>query len=223
MNDSFAGNSGIKMFTNVFSAAGIGLLVGIIVGMSVSPVVSIILGGLTSLLAALLGLQDSGSATDALEKSFLRLQINSIRIGSFGFACVFGIFLGLFIRTHEVFSMPVEKQISNWTRAGYSDVEARQLVVYQKLGIKPENRDVMTAETQKGQSSSLFSSLSEIDLCSQIAMSRFDNDIEKTLKAYRRQDNAKLTALADQIEGLPKDFQPQILRAVEEVLCELQK
>ncbi len=222
MADINSAKTGNGVWSHIFSGTGIGLLVGIIVGMSVSPVVSVILGALASMLAAFLGLQGGGDPATEGEKALMRIRVNGIRIGSFGFACVAGILFGLFIRSHEVLSIPVETQVAKWTSAGYPEPEARQIVAFQKLGIKPQGRDIMISETQKAHSSSLFSNLTEIDLCNEISMERFGNDPEKTLRAYRRQDNEKLTAFADAVEKLPAENQAQILKAMEEVLCELQ-
>ncbi len=204
----------------IFSGLGLGLFVGTIVGLSVSPVVSTILGALASVLAAFLSLQ-GGEATD--EGWFSRLKMNGLRIGSFGLACVLGIFCGLFARSQDVFSSTLQEQIAKWTMAGYSKEEARQYVLYQKLGLVPEGRQVQLNEVQKAQSSSLFGELSAIDLCYELDPSRYDQEAQKILSAFRRQDHEKLTRLADQIQNLPAEQQTAVLTSVWEVLCDLQK
>lgn len=208
-------------FAEVFSGLGLGLLVGVIVGLSVSPVVVIILGSLVSLLAAFLGIQEEESAKAASEKLLSRFKMNRLRTGSLGFACVGGILLGLFIRSHELFSVPVKEQMEKWTSAGYTKEEARQLVAFQKLGIKPEAREVIAGETQKAYSSSLFSNSIDASLCEDLAMEKYGNDASKVLAAYRRTNNAKLARLADQIENhVPAERRGAIIQAIWEVICD---
>ncbi|NUO79131.1 hypothetical protein HUU05_03570 [candidate division KSB1 bacterium] len=219
---------------NVFSGLGMGLLVGIIVGLSVSPVVSVILGALASLLAAFLGLQESGGAAATAEGLMSKLKVNGMRIGSFGFACVAGILLGLFFRSSDLFSDSIQEEVAKWTKAGYTPAEARQFVAWKKLGIQPEGRQVQISEVQKAQSSSLFGTLADLDLCNKISLERLGNDPAEVLRVYRGlykpeiQDEKnllyqKLGALADKIERLPVEQQIETLKAVEEVLCELQR
>lgn len=225
-------NNGSGNAINVFSGLGMGLLVGIIVGLSVSPVVSIILGALASLLAAFLGLQEGGGASE--EGLLSKLKVNGLRIGSFGFACVGGILLGLFFRSSDMFSDSIQDEVAKWTKAGYSAAEARQFVVWKKLGIQPEGKQVQISEVQKAQSSSLFGTLADLDLCNKISSERLGNDPTEVLRVYRNLykpevEDAKNTlykklgALADKIERLPADQQIETLKAVEEVLCELQR
>ncbi len=225
--------SGSNNAINVFSGLGMGLLVGIIVGLSVSPVVSIILGALTSLLAAFLGLQsDGGAATE--EGLISKLKINGVRIGSFGFACIGGILFGLFLRSSEMFSASIEEEVAKWTKAGYSATEARQFVAWRKLGIQPKDTQVQVGDVQKAASSSLFGTLADLDLCNKISLERLGNDPSEVLRVYRNlykpevedAKNAlyqKFGALADKIERLPVDQQIEILKGVEETLCELQR
>lgn len=226
-------NTGSGNAINVFSGLGMGLLVGIIVGLSVSPVVSIILGALASLLAAFLGLQEGGAA--ATEEGLMsKLKVNGLRIGSFGFACVGGILLGLFFRSSDMFSDSIQDEVAKWTKAGYSAAEARQFVVWKKLGIQPKDAQVQISEVQKAQSSALFGTLGDLNLCNKISLENLGNDPSEVLRVYRnlykpgveRAENAlyqKLGALADKIERLPAEQQIETLKALEEVLCELQR
>ncbi len=219
---------------NVFSGLGMGLLVGIIVGLSVSPVVSIILGALASLLAAFLGLQEGGGTTTTGEGLMSKLKVNGLRIGSFGFACVAGILLGLFFRSQEVFSDSIQEEVAKWTAAGYDSTKARQFVAWKKLGIQPKDTQVQITEVQKAQSSSLFGTLADLNLCNKISLERLGNDPSEVLRVYRDlykpeiQDEKntlyqKFGTLAGVIERLPAERQNETLKAVEEILCELQR
>lgn len=223
--------SGSNNAINVFSGIGMGLVVGIMLGMSVSPVVAATLGTLASLLGAFLGLQGEGATGESI---LGKIKINGVRIGSFGFACIGGIMLGLFFRSSEMFSASIADEVAKWTKAGYSATEARQFVAWKKLGIQPKDTQVQIGDVQKAASSSLFGTLADLDLCNKISLERLGNDPSEVLRVYRNLykpevEDAKntlyqkLSALADKIERLPVDQQIEILKGVEETLCELQK
>lgn len=216
-----------SILTNIFAGAGMGLLVGLIVGLSVSPVVSVILGALASLLAAFLGLQPGSDETPAdgnVGGMLSRLQQNSLKAGSFGFACVAAIFLGLFIRNHDIFDRPPIAQLQEWKKAGFDEDYARQLIVLQKFGIDPATKTVNYGETQKAHSGALFSGKSESDICSALDPERYDNNVAQVLKAYRRLGLPKLTHLADVIEqmSIPESDKQSLLIAISEAVCEQQ-
>jgi hypothetical protein len=100
-----------------YSGAGIGILFGIIMGLSVSPTVAIVLGALTAILAAILGLNDLSFS-----------NAKAVRIGSFGFACVLGILAGMYIRTHGTLSPNSEVLMAEYQRLGFSDEQAREFI-----------------------------------------------------------------------------------------------
>jgi hypothetical protein len=218
----------------MFPTVGIGLLVGVLVGMTVSAVVAALLGTLGSLLAVLLGLQDGGAADGAADGALARFRVNGLRIGAFGFACVAGLFAGVYVRAHDVFAVPVKAQVKAWTEAGFEEKEAQQLVVFHKLGITPEGKQIAAGDAQKAASSSLFGTFSDIDLCSKVSMQRLGNDAPEVLRAYRQLDQGNETdtrtplyralgALAQRVEQLPAESQRDVLQSIEGVLCEAQR
>jgi hypothetical protein len=219
--------AGPTLLAQAFPSLGIGLLVGLLVGLSVSPVVAGVLTSLGGLLGALLGLQSEG------EGVFARLRVNGVRIGTFGFACVGGVLLGLFIRTHDVFAMDIKRQLATWTDAGYTREEAQQLVLLQKFNLKPEGKEVVQGATPTAQATVLFNALKDVNLCEQISGAQYDNNPDEVLKAYKRLDKgdakdrmspiyARLGRLADAIAREPVDRQRQLLAGMEEVLCGIQ-
>jgi hypothetical protein len=222
----------VGLLAQAFPSLGIGLLVGMLVGLSVSPVVAGVLTTLGGLLAAMLGLQADGS--DGGNAGLMRLRVNGVRIGSFGFACVAGVLVGLFIRNQDVFAMPIKQQIAVWRDAGYSEQEAQQFVAFQKFGFKPEGREIVQSDLQKAQSSALYNALSEVDLCEKISMGQYNNDTAEVVKAYRRLDvgdaedrrtplYAQLGRLGERLERLPPGEQREILASMEAILCEIQR
>ena len=222
-----------RVIAQAFPSVGIGLLVGLLVGMSVSPVVAGVLTSLGGLLAGLLGLQPSGEP-DSEAGAWSRLRVSGVRIGAFGFACVAGVLLGLYIRTNDVFAVPVERQIATWTDAGYSKEDAKQFVAYQKLGLKPEGREVAQTDLSKAQASVLYSAFGDVDVCGKISGEQFGNEPAQVIAAYGRLSIGaasdphtplyqKLTQLAGTVGSLPADMQRPMLHRIEEVLCEIQK
>jgi len=108
----------------LYSGAGIGLLIGVLMGLAVSPTVGIIIGALASSLAILLGLNDA-HFSDA----------KAIRIGSFGFACVLGALLGIFIRTNSLLAPDIKTQFQNYIDVGFTNEQALDFIAYERFGI----------------------------------------------------------------------------------------
>ena len=106
-----------------YGGAGIGLLFGVIMGTSTTPTVATVLGALTAMLAAILGLNDS-----------LFNNAKAVRIGSFGFACVLGAYLGMFVRSHNLLSPSPEALKAQYVNLGLSEEQAVQLVIYKEFG-----------------------------------------------------------------------------------------
>lgn len=205
-----------------FSGSGLGLLVGIILGLSVSEVAGIVLGALTALLAAFLGLKkdfapEKGPGNGSGSPSSLKW----LRSGAFGLFCVLGILLGIMIRSHGLLSVPIDRQLEKWTRAGYDRAQARQFVVYQQLGLKPEEWEVVDSSglARKRQAGVLFSEEDGADLCRAFATERYD-DPQEVLYAYKLAGGG-WKALASAIENnVPSDRRMRLLRSLWEAICE---
>ncbi|GAB3013899.1 hypothetical protein GCM10027284_37340 [Cyclobacterium sediminis] len=106
-----------QAFAAIFNGLGIGAFLGLLLGLSVSPVVSGVIGTISSLLAILVGLNEK----------FLD-PIKSLRIGSFGLFSVVGILLGLYIRANNPFAPSLADKMNDYLEIGYSDIEARKFV-----------------------------------------------------------------------------------------------
>lgn len=115
----------------LFSGTGIGLLIGVLMGISVTPTVAVIIGALASGLAILLGLNDAHFN-----------NAKAVRIGGFGFACVLGIYFGLYARTHQMLSPePVPppslaEQKAEYVAMGFSEREALDFIAFSRFKIK---------------------------------------------------------------------------------------
>jgi hypothetical protein len=130
-----------------------------------------------------------------------------------------------------LFSDSIEEEVAKWTKAGYTASEARQFVAWKKLGVQPEGKQVQVSEVQKAQSSSLFGTLTEMDMCNQLQRV---SGVQEVLGVYRRfyigdEKDPKndlyqeLKVFAEKVESLPTEHQSEILKTMENVLCELQR
>ncbi|VAW87964.1 hypothetical protein MNBD_GAMMA17-1208 [hydrothermal vent metagenome] len=112
-----------NLILSFYGGAGIGLLFGIIMGTSTTPTVGLVLGALTAVLAAILGLND---------KHFTNAK--AVRIGSFGLACVVGAYAGLYVRSHNLLSPSPETMKAQYIQLGFSEAQALELILYKEFG-----------------------------------------------------------------------------------------
>jgi hypothetical protein len=172
-------------------------------GLSTASVVGSVVAALAAVLAAFLGLVPSITAD------------RTIRMSAFGFACVAGILFGLAIRTNMLgLPSPVKAEVKNWTDADYSPEEARWLVAYKLLGVKPLNKDVSPRPSPGPDDHVLFSTPAE--LCSLIARLS-PLDVLGTLKGPSAGQMGAAVAAA--VESAPESERPEILRVFRRSLC----
>jgi hypothetical protein len=116
----------LNMITAIVNGAGVGLLLGALVGLSVSPVVSGVIGTISGLLAVLLGINEKFMS-----------PVKSVRIGAFGFCCVAGILLGIYVRTNNAMMPDRNKMLNDYINAGFSKQEALDFIVYREFNMIP--------------------------------------------------------------------------------------
>ena len=199
-----------KMVTSMRRAAilagiGMGLLVGVIMGLSVSEVVKVILGALSVLLAAFLGFDKrdfSGMDKETYQKDKNEALITSLRAGFFGLAVVVGIFLGMWVRTNGVMTVPIKDSVQEWIDAGYDSTTALKYVAYERLAINPTTGE--TGEIgilQRGNQSNLFSAEDIKSLCSTIDPDNWNSDWEKAKEEMQALDILPLINLIAVVEN----------------------
>lgn len=208
-------------FAHVLSGLGIGLLMGTLLGLSLSPVVGAVLGGLTALLAAFLGLSNQPVA-----KRFRRpgrtdernRRIREVRAGVFGIACVLGVLMGVFLRAQNVLGVSVQDRYAAWLDLGFSKREARQLAVYGELGLVPEGR--VESETQDDSRPDLTVLYSNsLETCRSLEPRRFP-DVTEALNAWNLQLEGHWRDLAAGIEeGVPEQYRRGILESAWRLAC----
>ncbi len=212
---------------DVFAGAGIGLLLGTVLGLSTTPVVALVVGALSSLLAVFLGL-DGKQTTSRLP------AVNAIRIGAFGFATVAGLALGLHVRINNPLASDPSRAMARWSEAFPDNPTlARQMMVHERTAITPwrltydetaDNDAPVRLDTGAAgaKQAVLFSSLSDYDACSRLDPERFAT-ADETLSAYSRGDPPDLVrAVGDQIGALPGDERGLAVQLAHEILCQIQ-
>jgi hypothetical protein len=115
---------------SALAGGAIGLLVGIAAGLSTAPVVAVIVGAISTGLLILLGLKkDSPADTGTSDAAMVA------RIAAFGIVCSVALVLGVLARAHDVLSPTPTKMEQQWKAAGFSEQQAREIVMYEKLGL----------------------------------------------------------------------------------------
>jgi MFS family permease len=171
----------MAVVAQIFSGVGLGALVGLLVALSTAHVVGSVIAALVALLAGFFGLSKV-----ELDKGW--------RIGSFGLACIVGIIAGLMIRNGGDLVPTVQSQIEDWTTAGYSAEQARELVALQRLGVKPSGVELVQQPTVNA----LFNA-DDKALCGRLEGTP---DLQARLRILRSGGGA-LPAIADQAENSP--------------------
>ncbi len=214
-----------RFISDVFSGVGIGLLLGTVLGLSTTPVVALVVGALTSILAVFLGL-------DGKENSRLP-SVSSVRIGAFGLATVAGLGLGLHLRINNPIAIAPSVAMERWIEAFPDNPTlARQMMIYERTAIvpgalqfeaeAPGTAVALDAAAASVRQAVLFSSLSEFDACTRLDPERFAT-ADDVIAAYSRPgapDTVK--ALAADLAALPDGDKPTAVIVAHSLLCTLQ-
>ncbi len=200
------------MKKEIFAGIGLGLLVGTIIGLSIAQVTGIILGALTSLLAAFFGLRTGKEGETG----------NQVIIGSFGITCVLAIFLGLFIRTHNLLAPSLQNDIKEYKAAFFDTGDIKKIILFKELGLVPQGYSFSKEAIQVNKSSVLMSGDDNaVYLCGAV---NENSTIEEITKAF---DNSggKFADIENRLSNAIKD--PEELRKTllffKALICEQQK
>lgn len=222
-----------KLFTSIkratiLSGIGMGLLLGLIMGLSVSEVVKAIMGVLTALLAVFLGF-DKQSYAGMDESEYSKQKQNALftalRAGWFGLAVVAGILLGMWIRTNEVFTIPVSKSVKQWTDAGYDSAYARKLVAYERFAINPNTGELgQPGEVQRAHQSNLFSVKQANELCGSTDPDQWENSWPVAKQALLELEIPAIKPLVTAIEkNIPENQRFEFLGILNSLICQMGK
>jgi hypothetical protein len=217
------------LIAQIFSGAGVGLLLGILLGLSSSPVVSLVVGALAAVLATFIGirgpnkdsLEAPGEATNGAQRKGL-----AFRAGAFGFTCIVGLLTGIYLRTHDSLSPPrpsLKQQVDELVSVGFSAAEARRIAVLHSLDAEraeAKPADAVRASESAGavQSTLLFGTSAET--CDRVNVDRFKN-MTTAIAAYNAMGESALLRIAQAINQQPLDDKARmaLLRSVVEAVC----
>jgi hypothetical protein len=201
------------------AGAAVGLLLGVVVALSASSVVATLVGTLAALLGVFLGLErpsDAGNESTGGTPSPARPTGSGIRVVTFSLSCVVAILVGLLIRTHGLLSPTLVAQVAAWRDAGFSDEEARGLVVYRELGILPEGKKTGgDRPALKTLSTALFSASAAE--CDRLTPAAYGSTTE-LVGAYARA-GGDWERLAHAVEKAPADVQRNVVLAAWSLVC----
>lgn len=153
---------------SIFAGIGLGLLIGLIVGLSIAQVTGVILGALASLLTAFFGLRPNKDGENG----------NHVIIGAFGVTCAIAIIGGICIRTHDLLSPSLKRNISEYREANFDTTEIKKIILFQELGIISEGEKYV-ADFKNPGSSILFAGEDEtLKMCGTINQNSSLEDIK---------------------------------------------
>lgn len=154
----------LRVMVALFNGLGVGLLLGLLLGLSLSPVVSGIIGTVSSLLVVMIGLNEKFMS-----------PLKSIRIGAFGVFAVAGILSGIYIRSNNILSPSLAELKEEYLEVGYSEREALDFISMMEFDLVPSEwrggeaggKVLLDSATMSGKrrSNILFSSEIDIGQC----------------------------------------------------------
>ncbi|MGZ5253445.1 MAG: hypothetical protein ACXWV4_03720 [Flavitalea sp.] len=196
----------------VFSGIGLGLLVGLIIGLSIAEVSGIILGALTSLLAVFFGLKpEDGTHSN-----------KSLTIGSFSFACVIAICIGLFMRANNVLTPSIANDVKEYQLANFDTAEIKQIILLKKLGIVPQGYTFSKEAIQSSSNTVLMAGdEQQVFLCGTINNS---SSLDQVQNAFIQSGSeyAQLQSILEKSTDDPVKLRTALIQ-IKELLCGLQK
>ena len=147
-----------------------------------------------------IGVAGISATSKSAEISLPNVVLQDLRVGTFAFAVVIGIFLGMIVRTNELFAPTISERISQWTKAGYTKEYAKKLVLLQKFGIDPNSNEMQPlGDIQKSASTSLFSTYNVQNLDEKFDPDKWNNSIEIALSGIWELKIYELSHLAELI------------------------
>jgi hypothetical protein len=214
---------------SLFGGAGIGLLFGVIMGTSVEPIVATMFGTLTTLLAGILGLND---------KYFS--DTKAVRIGAFGFACVVGAYLGLFVRSHNLLSPSLSDLKLKYLAVGYTEQQALNFITQKEFGIalisNPVVSDtgseahvsipqatVIDPSVMKQHSSLLFSAPVELSGCDELEYTDVSLPLDEVINNFELTGGVWEVLGLYVVENVVEARQKSILLSIKDSACQVSK
>ena len=214
-------NQLVSILSVLFASLGLGLLIGLIMGLSISPTTKIVMGVLAAGLGAFLGFDQrafkasSGDDAPPARGDLLR----ELRVGSFAFAVVAGILVGMTIRTNELLLPTISDSVKKWTDAGYTAEVARQFVALERLRIDPKTGEVRElTDADKSRITALFSSQKQIAFSHLIRPKEWAADMDSAIAEARALELSDLENLLTAIyNNAPEESREPLLAGIKQL------
>ncbi|WP_343851873.1 hypothetical protein [Algoriphagus jejuensis] len=197
------------MKKDIFAGVFLGLLIGFMVGLSMSNVTGLILGALTSLLAAFFGFKENSQSARG----------NQVLIGTFSLSCLIAVFFGIYMRTQNVLSPSLNEEVKVYQELGFSTDEIKKIVLLEKTGLVPKdfefNKD---AKSFLGETVLMASSSNEVLLlCNNIT----DSSTLMEIKELYMNAGLKYQGFLEDLESVSKndDETKEVLLLINKLLC----
>ena len=187
----------------LWSGISLGLLIGFLAGLSTSPVTGALLGTLSAVFVAFLGL-GLGKA-EKVEAKGISAKAPILVVG-FSITCLLGVLTGLFFRAHQLASPSISDLIQEYRSVGFDKASAKALALYVKLGLVP--KDLKEGRKPEGIGTNLFAGNQES------ACASLDPDDYAGAGAYRDAfvlQGGHWKVFAEQIE---RDFEETLRMAI---------
>ncbi|MGB5943776.1 MAG: hypothetical protein WBG71_12910 [Leeuwenhoekiella sp.] len=177
----------------IFSGMALGGLIGLIIGLSIAEVTGIILGALTSLLAAFFGLRPDKEGETG----------DKWIIGWFSLGCVLTITGGIMLRTHNFLAPPVGQDIEIYREIGFTNAEIKEVILAREFGLITSDRftyNEQAAARASKKSTLLMAGEDDLPLCLEITEA---TSVEDMLDAYNASGGTWSRTAADLKRALP--------------------
>jgi len=198
----------------LFSGAGLGLMLGLLLGLSSAPVVAVVVGAIAALLGSIvLPQMQTKPSPDAAEEQRTAIDL---RAGALGLACVLGILCGLWLRTHDALSPKtptLKEKLEQWKSLGFSPEESRVLVARGE-GFGPSGA---ASSAPPAARTILFGD--RTTRCEQLSAERYSN-VDAAARAYEAMGEPTLARIAHSLSRLPDEkARMQTLAVVVDASC----
>jgi hypothetical protein len=205
------------MRPQLLAGTALGLLLGLLVGLSSSPVVATVIGALTGGMLLFLGFTSRGHSDSNSPSS---LEAAGWRLTGFGLACTAALIVGLVVRTQNLLTPPIKKQVSELTDAGFTADEAHGWVAYRNIGVLMRARPNTPMDKDKraaGTASSYLFGTPGTDSCDLFNPDKYSNQSEHLIAL--RNAGGRYAAFADTIAGLDEKSRTVIFAATKHLFC----
>jgi hypothetical protein len=207
---------------SAFAGGAIGLLVGVAAGLSSAPVIAVVVGAISAGLLILLGLKRGDAAAEHAAAHNASGAMMA-RVAAFGIVCTLALVGGVMARAYDVLSPSAIKLAEGWKAAGFAPDPARDIALYQKVGLTFSKIDgkagelVAHRESAAGtQSSSLFAA-SSTSVCPYFDPNNYGTT-DDMLHAMKLQGGG-LEKFANAVEKLAPAQRDEVVKSTGGLLC----